>query len=141
MVAEVCSAGGRPLIPPPENFSNWQLLLMNTAVAAAFPRVLIKKRIRGPVSTHEVEEARVMILRWVQTDLHSLNKGYLATLSHFQDENDCLWRTARASFLSYDERFPVTKVGQWLRRWRRYHHANWPLIAPHLPIAKWTSVG
>lgn len=100
-----------PLIPPPENFSTWQRFLVNTAVAIAFPRVLMKKRIRGPVSAHEEEEARVMILQWVQTDLHSLDKGFLATLAPFKDEKDGLWRmngrTAHASFLSYDERFPV----------------------------------
>lgn len=67
----------------------------------------MKKRIRGPVSAHEEEEARVMFLQWVQTDLHSLDKGFLATLAPFKDEKDGLWRmngrTAHASFLSYDE--------------------------------------
>lgn len=100
-----------PLIPPPEHFSTWQRFVMNTAVAMAFPRVLMKKRIRGPVSPHEEEEARVMILQWVQTDLHSLDKGFLASLAPFKDEKDGLWRmngrTAHANFLSYDERFPV----------------------------------
>lgn len=96
------------LIPPYQHFSKWESLVRNTACAHIFIDIVQRRREKGSVTQGELDEATKTILRDIQGDCSTQQQ--LAAFSPFKDEHG-IWRmrgrTATASHLSYDARYPV----------------------------------